>query len=95
MRIAEDIREQEIGVAADLRLAVETGARVVQVHLAARIEPGELACAQIINRPRALILGPSRQEGPELVVALCHVPLLSLCRRLIRAVRLDHVEYPV
>ena len=43
MRVAEDLRVEQLGVFADLRLGVQAAAGVVEIHVPGRIEPSVIA----------------------------------------------------
>jgi hypothetical protein len=47
VRVAEDAGAEELEVLVELRLAVEAGARVVEVDVAAGVEAGEVGAAKL------------------------------------------------
>jgi hypothetical protein len=49
VRVTEHVRAQQFEVLAELRVGVETGAGVVEVDVAARVEAREVAVAQLVE----------------------------------------------
>ena len=49
VRVAEDARPQQLEVLAQLRVGVQAAAGVVEIDVAARVEAGELAAAQLVE----------------------------------------------
>ncbi len=49
MRVPEHVRAKQLEVLAELRVGIEAGARVVEIDMAAGVEPREVAAAQLVE----------------------------------------------
>ncbi len=49
MRVPEHVRAKQLEVLAELRVGIEAGARVVEIDVAAGVEPREVAAAQLVE----------------------------------------------
>jgi hypothetical protein len=57
MRVAEHPLRQQLDMAAQLRVGVQAGAGVIEIHLPGGVEPAVLGCPQPIERVGPAIAG--------------------------------------
>jgi hypothetical protein len=69
VRSTSPVETSDVGLAewGLLRLGVEAGARVVEVHVAPGVEPRELRGPEVVDGPRPLVAGPIGEELAELI----------------------------